>query len=52
MAWMIGNDLAMCAIELDTGIFMERIAEGVTPVGRFGVWDNSTASVEWGVGQT
>jgi hypothetical protein len=42
------NDLAMCAIGLDTGIFMDRIAEGVTPVGRFGVWDNSTASAGTG----
>lgn len=50
MAWMIGNDLAMCAIELDTGFFVDRIAEGVTPVGRSGVWDNSTASVGAGVG--
>ena len=48
MAWMMGNDLAMGAIGLDTGIFMVRVAEGITPMGRFGVWDNSTASVGTG----
>lgn len=50
MAWMMGNDLAMGAIGLDTGIFMVRVAEGITPMGRFGAWDNSTASAGAEVG--